>query len=265
MAEKIGGLLDFKFWNVNRLSFRERASKERLRRVMDYALSGQPGVVGLSEVYASGLAQVKRIAEDQEYQIVCDAAMNKINTLLLIKNYVHVNAYGTWRRNDPLGGRLDCEAAYAACEIRQAYASRSVRILIASVYNYSADPIRMAQALQDLANNYTEGHLVAGGDWNMSRSLDDDEQLKHLGSSAFDAISKSFSWKNVLPGSSGTEVPTWPLSKLPSRPRQLDHLFVKLPAGIEADCQVKVPAPGQAALSDHALLAATIRASPGLT
>lgn len=263
MAEHDATTLGLMFWNVNRLSFGTPASRRKLKRVMEHAFSDGPEVIGLSEVGSGGLDRVKEIAADHGYRVEGrDADEHRLHTLLLVRDPIQVIDSDTWWLVDPRDDSLACEAAYAACELPAADGAGPMRVTFASVYNYSPWPTKIAQAVQNFADDATDGHVVAGGDWNMARTLDTNRRLKHLGSVAFNDIHDTFGWTNILPGPDGTEVPTWPLSQLKTPPRQLDHLFVRLPEGASADCQIEMPPAEQPMLSDHAILRARVRAQP---
>lgn len=253
--------LNLMFWNVLGLSNGTTASQKRLTRVMAHAFADRPEVIGLSEVRSGGLDRVKKIAADHGYRVGHRSAdEHRSHTLLLVREPVQVIDSASWWQLDPRDNSLGCEAVYAACEVPAADGTGPVRVTVASVYNYSPWPSRIAQAVQKFADDATNGHVVAGGDWNMARTLDADRELKHLGTVAFKDLRDSFGWTNVLPGPDDTEIPTYPLSRVTTSPRQLDHLFVRLPEGVTADCLVEAPPSDRPMLSDHAILRARIHA-----
>lgn len=247
------------FWNVNRLSGASRETTARAERILEFALRDGPTVVGLSEIKSSGLGVVKRVAAPLGYRIVHrDPVEGESHTALLVRPAFRMRRSGVQRTLHPGDGTVAYEATWAVCTVPTDGDAPDLDVTLASVYSHSPWPDNIARVVQQVADNHTEGNVVAGGDWNMARVLDADPGLKHLGSVAFDSLQKELGWMNVLPGQSGTEVPTWPLSRAKGTPRQLDHLFARLPGDFRAAVEVIEPPVAKPSLSDHALLRAKL-------
>ncbi|MGR6092254.1 endonuclease/exonuclease/phosphatase family protein [Brevibacterium sp. CSND-B09] len=242
--------MDLHFWNTDRLSACDAKARRRFVRAMGFAASGHPDVIRLSEVSNTALKHLDRFADDHGYRLVHRSRDDvRIHVALMISDEHQVVARNVFTSIDESDGTLDSEVVIATVED----GTGSI-FSIAAVYNYSSWPHVLTDA-QDFTDRHSEGRLVIGGDFNMARMLDDDKELQHLGSVAFDRINHDLGWVEVSPGSAEDEVPTWPVGpSAGNRPRQLDHVFVKGLDEFSVECSVIIPPEEDVRLSDHALL-----------
>lgn len=242
--------MDLHFWNTDRLSACDARARRRFVRVMGFGASGHPDDIGLSEVSNTALKHLDRFADDHGYRLIRRSRDDlRFHVVLMISIEHQVISRNVYTSVDKADGTLDSEAAVATVEDGTGSA-----FSIATVYNYSPWP-HVLTDVQTFANRHSEGRLIVGGDFNMARMLDENKALQHLGSVAFERIGRDLGWAEVLPRSSGDEVPTWPVGPSASnRPRQLDHVFVKGLDNFSAECSVIIPPEVGIRLSDHALL-----------
>ncbi len=217
---------------------------------MGFSAFDHPDVIGLSEVSKTALKHLGRFADDHTYRLIHRGRDElRSHVVLMISDSYSVCAWNVFTSIANADGTLASEAAVAAVED-----SSGSLLTFAAVYNYAPWPQVLAD-VQDFADQHSEGRLIVGGDFNMARTLDDKKGLQHLGTVAFARIGRDFGWSEVLPGPTGTEVPTWPVGpSAGNSPRQLDHVFVKGLVEFDAECSVLVPPKADVRLSDHALL-----------
>ena len=139
-------------------------------------------------------------------------------------------------------------------------------ILVASVYNYCHHRAGLADSVAAAAHQLSAGAVIAGGDWNFSRTCDGTPEGNGCGTPAFQRLERELGLVNVLavdPAGRPRETPSWPThsgSSIPRMPRQLDQVF----ADAETARHLSVSVDGSNLrhhgkyLSDHAILAASI-------
>lgn len=247
------------FWNVDRLSTGDKATRQRFDRVMKIIAAERADVVGLTEVSSTSINQLDAFARDHGYRAIYrEPDKIKGHAVLLVPADVVTNVSELDVATNNGKNTVDSEALAAVLEL-----PGKPRCTVAVVYNYSMWPT-VLRPVHEFAAKHTGGNIVVGGDFNMARSLDvnKSKDLRLLGTPALERIQDSFGWTNVLPGPAATEVPTWPIGGRANIPgRQLDHVFTGLPPEPCAECRVVTPSdasdsPGR--LSDHAMLLATV-------
>lgn len=245
------------FWNVNRLSTSDSRARSRAERVLSVISEQGAEIVGLSEISGYGVARVESFAQDHGYQSLIRKVDGKeCGTALLIDESIEVGERMAWEEPDS-------EVTAAVVTLRG-----NSPFTIASVYNGISGVSEVLTDLQRFAERHSGGRILAGGDFNIARALDQSKKgaWRKFGSPSIDAIQAQLGWIDVLPYPGRTEVPTFGSANgFKGMPRQLDRVFsggdcatdgVRVEVAQVADLETGVTAHGVrvSQLSDHAML-----------
>lgn len=212
------------WWNIN-TGGAQRVT-DRLSSVFERLAECDAAVIGLTEAGRVVQPAIRALARKKGYSVVLgDGLSQRKGVSLLVDNSLTTTQPTTI---DALTSQGNIVGQWAGAVVEGLLAKP---VFVASVYNYLPYQAGVAESVWAAARRLCEGTVIAGGDWNFSRSCDGRPEGPGSGTPAFEYLERDLGWHNVLPLDQrglAHEVPTWPMHagrNNPRMPRQLDHVF----------------------------------------
>lgn len=247
------------WWNIN--TGGAKRLTDRLTAVFDRLASCEAAVIGLSEAGEVVQPAIREFARANGYTTIARGDLSARKGVSLLVHDSLKTSDASWRHeirsdNEIVGQWVGMVVEGLCAE----------PVLVASVYNYCHHRARVADSVAAAAQRLSAGAVIAGGDWNFSRTCDGTPDGEGCGTPAFQRLERELGWLNVLPVDDAglpREVPSWPTHagrNNPRMPRQLDQVFADAETARYLSVSVdrsRLRRRGTY-LSDHAILAASI-------
>lgn len=247
------------WWNIN--TGGAKRLTDRLTAVFDRLTTCGAAVIGLSEAGQVVQPAIREFARSNGYTTIARGGLSaRKGVSLLVHDSLKtsdVSVGDELRSDNKIVGQWVGMVVEGLC---------AEPVLVASVYNYCHHGAGLADSVAAAAHRLSNGAVIAGGDWNFSRTCDGTPEGAGCGTPAFQRLERELGWVNVLPvdqAGLSREMPSWPTHagrSIPRLPRQLDQVF----ADAETARRLSVSVDGNnfrhhgKYLSDHAILAASI-------